>query len=84
MTHNQTLPNLRKILSDNWSLLKKHVFKEQPIIAYRLKICDRRHYCRKQQSSQKTEARIKKQLLQTVLFKNKQPLLQTSCTGHDF
>ena len=41
MTHNQTLPNLRKILTDNWSLLKinnrlKHVFKEQPTIAYRL------------------------------------------------
>ena len=37
---NQTLPNFRKILSDNWSLLKinsrlKHVFNEQPVIAYR-------------------------------------------------
>ena len=41
MTHNQTLPNLTKILSDDWSLLKinnrlKHIFKEQPIIAYHL------------------------------------------------
>ena len=40
MTYNQTLPNFRKILSDNWNLLKlynrlKHVFKEQPITAYR-------------------------------------------------
>ena len=40
MTYNQTLPNFRKILSNNWSLLKinkrlKHVFKEQRIIAYR-------------------------------------------------
>ena len=38
--HNQILPKFRKILSDNWSLIKvnnrlKHVFKEQPIIAYR-------------------------------------------------
>ena len=40
MTYNQTLSNFRKILSDNWNLLKlynrlKHVFKEQPITAYR-------------------------------------------------
>ena len=37
MTFNQTLPNFRKVLSENWSLLKinnrlKHAFKEQPII----------------------------------------------------
>ena len=30
---------------------------------------------KEQQSSQKTEANIKKWLLQTMLFKNKQPLL---------
>ena len=40
MTYNQTLPNFREILSDNWRLLNinnklKHVFKEQPIIVYR-------------------------------------------------
>ena len=41
MTYNQTLPNFRKILSENLSWLEinnsrlKHVFKEQPIIAYR-------------------------------------------------
>ena len=39
ITYNQTLPNFRKILGDNWSLLNiksrlKHVFKEQPIIGY--------------------------------------------------
>ena len=39
MTYNQTLPNFRKIQSDNWSLLKlnnrwKNVFKEQSIIAH--------------------------------------------------
>ena len=39
MTYNHTLPNFRKILSDNWSLLiinnrLKNIFKEQPIIAY--------------------------------------------------
>ena len=39
---------------------------------------------KEQQSSQKTEANIKKWLLQTMLSKNKQPLLQTSCTGHNF
>ena len=40
MIYNQTLPNFREILIDNWSLLKinnilKHVFSKQPIIAYR-------------------------------------------------
>lgn len=40
MTHNQTLPNFRKIVRDKCSLLKtnnklKNVMKEQPIIAYR-------------------------------------------------
>ena len=39
MTYNHTLPNFRKILSDNWSLLiinnrLKNIFKEQLIIAY--------------------------------------------------
>ena len=39
MTNNQTLPHFSNILSDNRSLLKinnrlKHVFKEQPTIAY--------------------------------------------------
>ena len=39
MTHNQTLTKFRKILGDNWSLLKinsrrKHIFKEKLIIAY--------------------------------------------------
>ena len=42
MTHNQTLPNFRKIVRDKCSLLKtnnklKNVMKEQPIIAYRWK-----------------------------------------------
>ena len=39
ITYNHTLPNFRKILSDNWSLLiinnrLKNIFKEQLIIAY--------------------------------------------------
>ena len=64
-TYNQTLLNFRKTLSDNWSLLNinnrlKHIFKEEPIIAYSQ---NKRHYYRKQQSSQKTEADIKKWLL---------------------
>ena len=40
MAYNHTLPSFRKVLGDNWSFPKinnrlKHVFKEQPIIAYR-------------------------------------------------
>ena len=41
MIYNQTLTNIRKILSENLSWLEinnsrlKHVFKEKPIIAYR-------------------------------------------------
>ena len=38
----------------------------------------------KHQSSRKTEANIEKGLLQTMFFKNKQPLLQTSTIGHKF
>ena len=40
MKYNQTLPNFRKVLRNNWSLLNinirlKHIFKEHSIIAYR-------------------------------------------------
>ena len=72
ITYNQTLPDFRKILNDNWNLLevnkrRKHVFKEQPTLAYRrnknLRDNDWRHCCQKQQSIQKTEADIKKWLL---------------------
>ena len=38
----------------------------------------------KHQSSRKTEANIEKGLLQTMFFKNKQPLLQTSSIGQNF
>ena len=40
MKYNQTLPNFRKVLRNNWSLLNinirlKHIFKKHSIIAYR-------------------------------------------------